>query len=246
MENEKNKTIVDGQETGDYTESGNYIHASDGKFGSKRKSRPQKETLLERSDFLNKNFLLNTFREELEDEIGIHDENELMNYAKALLLYTHSPLTEKITHNDPSVKNYIKVLDQLLSKMELYRDDNLGKMAEFNFRGMSFVQGEIEEERKFDMFLSLKIGQELPTLKGIQSWTSDYEVADGFTNPDEEYNNVILICSNNKTGVGIQHISYFPNEKEILKPSYAKHIVKGKKMTEKYGSKYLIIEVEEE
>ena len=39
MENEKNKTLVNGKETGDFTESGNFRHNSDGTFAFSKSSK---------------------------------------------------------------------------------------------------------------------------------------------------------------------------------------------------------------
>lgn len=252
---EKKQTTVDGVATGDYTESGNPSHNSEGEFSGKtnntsrknNKYRPQKEAIMELGDYQNKEFYLNSVMEELEDEIGIYDEKTLRNYAIAVKAYTYSKLTEAITHGDPSASKYIKVLNDLISRMDLYRDDSLGKEAEQHYRGMSFDMSDDEAKQKALMFLSLKVGEALPTLNGIQSWSDSFDVADSFTAPEDEegYLSVYLICSNNKTGVGIQHISYLPNEHEILKPSYCKHLVRSKRIQEINGKRSLFIEVQE-
>lgn len=234
-------TLVNGQATGDITESGNNNHDGDGKFTSPNKNTSsQKKSLLKNSDFENYDIVLNTVIEELEDETGLQGD-ELLKSSVAILAYTRSEYTEAITNNYPEAKEMINVINKAISLMPKYKDISKGEKAEHHYRGMAF---DITEKNKFKKFLSLEVGQEIPSLNGIQSWTSTYKVAKDFTYEEEGYN-VILVCSNNKTGVPIRHISYFPNEDEILKPSYCSHVVKNKKLAKRGTSYYLYIEVEE-
>lgn len=234
-------TIVDGQETGNITESGNNNHDSLGRFTSPNQTtRGQKESLLQNEDFDHYDVVLNTVIEELEEETGLEGD-ELIKSSVAILAYTRSGFTEAITNNFPMAKPMIECINKAIYLMPKYRDKSKGEKAEHHYRGMAF---DITEKEKFKKFLSLEVGQEVPSLNGIQSWTSNYKVAKDFTYEEEAYN-VILVCSNNKTGAPIKHISYFPNEDEILKPSFASHIVKNKILKKRDTSYYLYIEVEE-
>lgn len=80
------------------------------------------------------------------------------------------------------------------------------------YRGMTFTNEDVK------MFSKLKKGDTLPQKSIIASWSSNERVAVSFGGANSyERSTVILECADNKTGVGVQHISKFGNrEEEVL------------------------------
>ena len=117
-------------------------------------------------------------------------------------------------------------------------DDGLARMGAYDgeiYRGMKFDDYSKDSLLKFK---NSKVGDEIE-MRTISSWSSDRNVADGFGGLNElSGSSVILVCKNNKTAVGVQHISKFAKkEAEVLAPSASRWRVTKKKTISKY--KYL-------
>ena len=85
------------------------------------------------------------------------------------------------------------------------------------YRGLCFSE---YSDGDITQFMHLKAGDKIPTKGTLSSWSSDKAVAEAFGSASTqaaESSTVILECVNNKTGVGVQHISKFRNgEAEVL------------------------------
>lgn len=108
--------------------------------------------------------------------------------------------------------------------------DGLDRMPVYDgtvYRGLCF-----SESSDYDIseFTRLKPGDKIPSKGIISSWSSDKRVAEAFgaaSTQAVESSTVILECLENKTGVGVQHISsYGSREAEVL-----------------CGSKYEVLEI---
>ena len=108
--------------------------------------------------------------------------------------------------------------------------DGLDRMPVYDgavYRGLCF-----SESSDYDIseFTRLKPGDVVPSKGIISSWSSDKRVAEAFgaaSTQSAESSTVILECLENKTGVGVQHISsYGCREAEVL-----------------CGSKYEVLEI---
>ncbi len=88
------------------------------------------------------------------------------------------------------------------------------------YRGMTFSDYSDED---ITQFTNLNPGDKLPSKGVISSWSSDKNVAESFgsvSTKSAESSSVILVCENNKTGVGVQHLSKFgEREAEVLSGS---------------------------
>ena len=82
----------------------------------------------------------------------------------------------------------------------------------------SIYRGMIFKSENIKMFSELKPGDILPNKGIIESWTSNNRTAISFGGiKSYERSSVILECIDNKTGVGVQHISKFGDrEAEVL------------------------------
>lgn len=134
-------------------------------------------------------------------------------------------------------------------------NNGLKRMANYSgniYRGMSFSREKPEEVAMFEEFLNnLQIGNTL-NMKGLSSWTSKKNIARGYAGDykgeqdDELYHSIILVVKNNKTGVGVQHISKFGDgESEVLMPSTSKWKVINKKIGARNGKQIVVAELEE-
>ena len=111
---------------------------------------------------------------------------------------------------DGEKKNEENIINEGLKRMGAY-DGPI-------YRGMKFDRFEDAAD-----FAVLQPGDEL-TMKSISSWTSDPTAARDFSNLDRPgMTSVVIMCNNNKTGVGVQHLSKFRDyEAEVLAPSTSK------------------------
>lgn len=122
-------------------------------------------------------------------------------------------------------------------------------------RGINFINAS-DEKNKFDNLLaSLQVGNQINFRDSISSWTSDKSIAyDQFGMVEfSTHNSLLFLCKNNKTGVGVQHISPFGlEEKEVLVPSTTKYRVSKVNIKNKIdpifgetNAKMVVIELEE-
>lgn len=85
------------------------------------------------------------------------------------------------------------------------------------YRGLYFSES---SDYDISQFTNLKSGDKIPSKGIISSWSSDKMVAEAFggaSTKSAESSTVILECTNNKTGVGVQHLSKFGvREAEVL------------------------------
>lgn len=85
------------------------------------------------------------------------------------------------------------------------------------YRGLCFSE---YSDGNITQFTHLKVGDRIPTKGTLSSWSIDKVVAEAFGSASTqaaESSTVILECVNNKTGVGVQHISKFGSrEAEVL------------------------------
>jgi len=114
-------------------------------------------------------------------------------------------------------------------------NEGLRRMGAFDgeiYRGMHFNEWQKED---FVKFRDAEVGDEIQ-MRTISSWTSDKKVADSFGGiKNMAQDSVVMICKNNKSGVGVQHISKFAKgESEVLAPSDAKWKVTKKRSASKY------------
>lgn len=118
----------------------------------------------------------------------------------------------------------VSIIDEGLSRMGAY-DGEI-------YRGMFFERG---SEKDFQELEAVEVGDELK-MRGLSSWSSSRWVAEDFADEGgRDKSSVIITCKNNKSGVGVKHISRFANsEDEVLAPSTAKWKVTGKKSMSKY------------
>ena len=117
-------------------------------------------------------------------------------------------------------------------KEEQIIDEGLSRMGAYDgpiFRGMSF-----QDPSKMERFASADVGDEI-SMKSISSWSSDENAARDFAAFDRPgVSSVLLSCKNNKSGVGVQHISKFRDgEAEVLAPSKGKWEITGKRVVSK-------------
>lgn len=117
--------------------------------------------------------------------------------------------------------NMVEAIDKGLALMPRFK----GKI----YRGISFDIMEEDDKEKFkNLFSNLKEGGIISIKDSPSSWTSDEEVASQFSRGFTDLSNsVLFVCSNNKSGASIQHISKFgPREAEVLVPSNVKYRIK--------------------
>lgn len=166
----------------------------------------------------------------IKDETGYNDE-EANTFYHELVEYMGGNYFE---YSMGENKQGIEIINNGLSRMGAY-DGAI-------YRGMEF-----DDFKEYKKFLCLEVGEILPTL-GLTSWSSDKEVALTFANyEDETPYSVVLKCENNKSAVGVQHLSKWgKTESEVLAPSTAKYVVTKKFYLKRpNGLKSLLIIVEE-
>lgn len=175
--------------------------------------------------------------EKIKEETG-YSEEEAQNFQKHILDYFHGwpeDMNEEKT----------RIIEDGLSRMGAYK----GPI----YRGMQFWKTDEAEYKRwanmdaFEKLYEADVGDELK-MKGLSSWSSEKFVGEdfgGMYNPDAY--SVILVCNNNKSGVGVQHISHFAEqEAEVVAPSTARWRIKSKDIRVKSSGKAIVrIEVEE-
>ena len=114
-------------------------------------------------------------------------------------------------------------------------DDGLARMGAYDgeiYRGMNFDDYSNDSLSKFK---NCQVGDEIE-MRTISSWSSDRSVAEGFGGFNSlTGSGVVLVCKNNKSAVGVQHISKFAKrEAEVLAPSTSRWRVTKKKTISKY------------
>ena len=114
-------------------------------------------------------------------------------------------------------------------------DNGLARMGAYDgeiYRGLFFPD---YREKDFEGFAKMDVGSIMPS-RSVTSWSSKKDVADGFASTGlAAGNSVVISCKNNKSGVGVQHISKFRgSEAEVLTPSTVRWKVVGKKIVSQY------------
>ena len=169
--------------------------------------------------------------------------NSIMNetgYSEKEARKLHTTLMEYLGGD------YGKFTEGKRKEEEKVIDDGLARMGAYDgpiYRGMSFPG----IENGISQFEGIEVGDEL-SMKSVSSWSSDIDAARDFSEIDRPgMDSVLLVCGNNKSGVGVQHISKFrDSEAEVLAPSKGKWKVTGKKVFSKYDmANQLIKEYEE-
>ena len=112
-------------------------------------------------------------------------------------------------------------------------NEGLARMGTYDgviSRGMNF-----RKQAEYEAFSALEVGD---TYSGntVYAWSSEREVANNYAGASmSNLYSVIIECENNKTAVGIQHISKHGNvEAEVLSPSTAHYVITDKKTINKY------------
>ena len=135
-------------------------------------------------------------------------------------------------------------------------DDALSRMGAYDgtiYRGISFsgLQGE-DDEQYYGFLNKVLSGKPFSLSRSencLSSWTSDKNVGKSFANLDIYFkNSIILVCKNNKSAVGVEHISGLgEDEGEVLAPSKCKykfvsHDYRFKQMSTKYRIHVIVVE----
>lgn len=120
----------------------------------------------------------------------------------------------------------IKIIDAGLARMKAYDGDI--------YRGMGFLD---DYKDSYLQFKNIEVGSEI-SMRSLSSWTSDIEAAQAFGGKPEAYRDtVLLVCKNNKTSVGVQHISNYRDvEAEVLARSDTKWTVKSVETRNSYDA----------
>lgn len=152
------------------------------------------------------------------EETG-YSEEEAKKFHSALIEWFGGDYEEFTAGNR---KEQEKIINNGLARMGAY-DGTIG-------RGMVF-----SDKSEYDKIACLKIGEIVPG-KSIYAWSSEMDIAKNYS--AIQYKNkdsVLLVCDDNKTGVGMQHISkYGKTEAEILAPSTTKYEIIDKQVINKY------------
>ena len=124
-------------------------------------------------------------------------------------------------------------------KEEQEINDGLSRMEAYDgpvYRGMSF-------NHPADRFADVEVGDEI-SMKSVSSWSSDLNAARSFAEVDRpSMASVLISCNDNKSGVGVQHLSRFRDyEAEVLMPSTSKWKVTGKRVVSKYDMANELVE----
>ncbi len=112
-------------------------------------------------------------------------------------------------------------------------NEGLSRMGAYNGeirRGLSFKTAE-----EFRQFSELETGQSIPQ-KSVSSWSDKPDIAENYAAVTYwNCNSVVLVCENNKSAVGVRHISkYGTDESEVLAPSTTSWKVTRKEIVNKY------------
>ena len=111
------------------------------------------------------------------------------------------------------------------------------------YRGVAFDKD--KGEKLLSELKAKKSNGATTDMKGISSWSSAENVADEFAdNRPGEYK--FIFEMNNKSGVGIDHLSEWFGEAEVLHSKTAKYIVKDIVPVENHKNRYRIILEESE
>lgn len=173
----------------------------------------------------------------IKEETGYSDE-KAKKFQETLLDYFHG-------WPEDMYGEKTKIIEDGLSQMGAY-DGTI-------YRGMQFWETDDEEYQRwanmdaFKAIMDAEVGDEIK-MKGISSWTGEEHVGDDFSGMYEPHaNSVLIVCRNNKSGVGVQHISHFAKEEaEVIAPSTARWKIKNKDVGKKASGQYAaVIEVEE-
>lgn len=137
--------------------------------------------------------------EQIKLDTGYSDE-EATEFQKALQEYFGGDYTAILSGKTPTAK----IIRSGIERMPVY-DGSIS-------RGMIFDNVDVKA------FTDLQIGDELPQKGIIESWSSERGTAIAFSGiSDYERSSVILECVDNKTAVGVQHLSSFGSvESEVL------------------------------
>ena len=138
---------------------------------------------------------------------------EALRYYKAIGYYTSFGYKDVRQGNSPSAQTAQKQLEDYISKSPTYNGEIYRGMHLSGKQGENFVN-QLQKGAVIDM-------------GGISSWSSELSVAKSFANKSSDYH-VIFKCKN-KSGVGIQHLSQFFHESEVLQSSKSKFKIKSVK-----------------
>lgn len=180
--------------------------------------KPPKRKQYEPYDSLNKKKSNQRALELIQKETG-YDEKTAKTVKKYMDEYFGDDYSEFV---DGNRQKEVKVIDEALSRMGAY-DGEI-------FRGLEFGSG----KRGQEFADRLKVGGEIE-MKSISSWSSERWVANKFAGVgNDSYYSVVFVCKENKTGVGVQHISEFgKDEAEVLSPSGTKWKITNVSQTDK-------------
>lgn len=113
------------------------------------------------------------------------------------------------------------------------------------YRGIGFYP---EQGKRFLTDIQIKIKNNLPLdMDGISSWSDAESIAKDFAdnrNQSEDSYRFVFVL-NNKTGVGIDHISDWTGENEVIQSAKSTYTIKGIKQTENGRSPLYKIFLEE-
>ena len=159
--------------------------------------------------------------ESIKEETGYSDK-EAKKLHQTLLGYLGGDYS---AYTEGKKKDEEKVINEGLARMGAYEGPIYRGMSFYDFDGV----GEV------DQFVGLDVGDEI-SMKSISSWSSELGAARDFAEVDRpKMSSVLLSCKNNKSGVGVQHISKFRDyEAEVLAPSTSKWKITGKKVISKW------------
>lgn len=145
-----------------------------------------------------------------------------------------------------SLQKYIMNVSEMSPKDIENVDNLLSKMDKFKgniFRGLSFYEDDINEFIK-----NYQEGNIIST-DSLSSWTSkpDVVLRSEFSDWKSPFcDSVIFKCKNNKSGVGIAHISQYNYEDEVLCPTTTRYRIKSIIGESKpNGKRRIMIELEE-
>ena len=180
--------------------------------------KPPKRKQYEPYDSLNKKKSNQRALELIQKETG-YDEKTAKTVKKYMDEYFGDDYSEFV---DGNRQKEVEVIDEALSRMGAY-DGEI-------FRGLKFGFG----KRGQEFADRLKVGGEIE-MKSISSWSSERWVANKFAGVgNDSYYSVVFVCKENKTGVGVQHISEFgKDEAEVLSPSGTRWKITNVSQTDK-------------
>jgi len=214
----KDGKAVGGPVKGDFYVIDKYIPANGKKNGERRGQVEAKGGRVPDKDLtaFNKKAL-----DSIMDETG-YSQKEAKKLHQTLMGYFGGDYRE---FTEGKKKDQEKIIDDGLARMGTY-DGEI-------YRGMSFTDWNGKGD--VDRFADLEDGDEVE-MKSVSSWSSDKTAARDFAEVDRpSMSSVMLVCKNNKSAVGVQHLSRFRDyEAEVLAPSTSKWRVVGKKVYSKF------------